>query len=59
MVAKKSNIGTSWVEPFDLDRLEQIAKDVQSGRGTNGEYSDMECYVHSLMKMLADNEPIR
>ena len=59
MVANKRNVGTSWVEQFDLDRLEQIAQDVQNGRGTNGNYSDMECFVHSLMKKLADGEPIR
>jgi hypothetical protein len=51
MIANPRN-KNSYAEPFDLERLEQIASDVLSGRGTNGGYSDLECHVHSLFKKL-------
>lgn len=47
MIANPKN-KNSYSEPFDLERLEQIASDVLAGRGTNGDYSDLECQVYSL-----------
>ncbi len=53
MIANPKN-KNAYSEPFDFERLEQIASDVLSGRGTNGNYSDLECQVHSLFMKVFD-----
>ncbi len=55
MVQNKENIGTSWVEPFDLERLEMIADRVNNGLGTTGNFSDFECFVYSIMVYIHDH----
>ncbi len=57
MVAYEPN-RNAYAEMFDMDRLEQIAEDVQHGRGARGHYSDLECLVYLLMQDLKDGNSI-
>ena len=45
---------SGYSEPFDMERLEEIAYSAMNGKGTTGS-SDLECHVHSLMKRLVEH----
>lgn len=55
MVRDKRNVGTGYEEPFDVACFEYIAKLVKTGKGTAG-LSDIECFLHSIMKDLCSGE---
>jgi len=43
---------SAYAEPFDMERLEEIADRAKQNKGTNGSFSDLECHVYSLMESL-------
>lgn len=51
---KNQHNAQSYAEPFDMERLEQIADLAKKGIYPNGSYSDLECHVHSLMTDLIE-----
>lgn len=51
---KNRNNARSYAEPFDMERLEEIADLAKKGIYPNGSYSDLECHVHSLMLRLIE-----
>lgn len=53
MIKNKAN-AQSYAEPFDMERLEQIADLAKKQIYPNGSYSDLECHVHSLMMSLIE-----
>lgn len=53
MIANERN-KNSYSEPFDMERLEWIAERAKKNKGTNGEMSDLECHVYSLMERLIE-----
>ncbi len=53
MVQNKKNLN-SYSEKFDLERLEWIAERAKRGKGTNGQMSDLECFVYELMRDLVE-----
>jgi len=55
MVQDKRNVGTGYEETFDVARFEYIANLVKAGKGTTG-LSDLECFLHSIMKDLYSEE---
>lgn len=46
---KNQHNAQSYAEPFDMERLEQLANLAKKDIYPNGSYSDLECHVHSLM----------
>lgn len=58
MVQDKRNVGTGYEETFDVARFEYIANLVKAGKGTTG-LSDLECFLHSIMKELHSEEEHR
>lgn len=54
MVQEKRNLGTGYTEQFDVARFEYIADLVIDGKGTTG-LSDIECFLHSIMKVLYED----
>lgn len=53
-VIKNPYNANAYAEPFDMERLEQIADLAKKGIYPNGSYSDLECHVHSLMIRLIE-----
>ena len=51
MVKNPRNRNTGYAEPFDVERLEEIAEKAKKGRGTTG-LSDLECFVYEIMRDL-------
>ena len=51
---KNRNNRNGYAEPFDMERLEEIAKLAKKDRCPDGTFSDLECNVWSLMRDLIE-----